>query len=67
MGVVSVAQTSGKGILHVRSLIFLIYQFCSLFCVGFFFLAAAVSGRKSVAIRVDGFKYYRGQKRKVQT
>lgn len=38
MGVVSVAQTSGKGILHVRSLIFLIYQFCSLFCVGFFFL-----------------------------
>lgn len=38
MGVVSVAQTSGKGILHVCSLIFLIYHFCSLFCV--FFLAA---------------------------
>lgn len=36
MGVVSVAQTSGKGILHVCSLILLIYHFWSLFCVVFF-------------------------------
>lgn len=35
MGVVSVAQTSGKGILHICSLIFLIYHFCF---VCFFFL-----------------------------
>lgn len=43
MGLVSVAQTSGKGILHICSVIFLIYHFCSLFCV-FFFLATFLYG-----------------------
>lgn len=64
MGVVSVAQTSGKGILHICSLIFLIYHFCFV-C----FFSCNISVWKCVAIRVDGFKYgyYRGQKSKVQT
>lgn len=68
MGVVSVARTSGKGMLHVCSLIVLIYHFCFVLCV-FFSCCRTVSVRKCVAIRVDGFKYgyYRGQKHKVQT
>lgn len=63
MGVVS-AQTSGKGILHVWLLIFLIYNFCCLCVCVCFSRSRTVSVWKCVAFRVDRFikyGYYRGQ------